>query len=106
MGLKVLIKRDTSENFKVENFIPREFELVAAYNENSEDVIYKLGDGKTPWTDLPEITKISDLDKFNVYCINGDKAEVFLNPFIIKETLDSLYCETEKLSTEELIDNV
>ena len=64
MSVKVLIKRDTVDNFKTENFIPREYELVAAYGTDTEEVIYKLGDGKTYWADLKEITKISELDKF------------------------------------------
>lgn len=90
MALKVLIKRDSVEEYNTTNYIPKEFELVAAYETDTEKVIYKLGDGVTPWSELKEVTKLSELDKFFVYTKNcGDKSvvEAYLNPFMIQEEL-------------------
>ena len=83
-NVKILIKRDTVENYSDSKFIPKPFELVAAYTEDSDTIIYKLGDGKTCWTDLPEITKLSELDKFAVYA-PAAKVECFLSPVLIKD---------------------
>ncbi len=83
-NVKILIKRDTAENYSDNNFIPRPFELVAAYVEDSDIIVYKLGDGKTCWADLPEITKLSELDRFAVFA-PGVRVECFLSPVLIKE---------------------
>lgn len=83
-NIKVLIRRDTVDNFITFNFVPAPFELVAAYSEDSDAIIYKLGDGKTYWTDLPEITKLSELDKFAVFT-PGVNVECFLSPVLIKD---------------------
>lgn len=83
-NVKILIKRDTAENYLDNNFIPRPFELVAAYTEDYDAIIYKLGDGKTCWTDLPEITKLSELDRFAVFA-PGVMVECLLSPVLIKE---------------------
>jgi hypothetical protein len=99
--MKILIKRDTIDSFTTTQFIPREYELIAAYNEETKQVIYKLGDGTTPWPKLKEITKISELDKFVLYsssiCDLSNPTrksghikcgpEVYLNPFLINELI-------------------
>lgn len=101
--MKILIKRDTLNNFNSVDFIPREYELVAAYDEETSQVIYKLGDGATPWADLKEITKISELDKFIIYgckerrnasgkiILKGKQIigpEVYINPFLINKEFE------------------
>ena len=88
MAIKVLIKRDTLERFKTTSWVPREFELVVAYDDKSDGLIYKLGDGKTHWNDLPEITKISELDQFLVYT-KGSKpvVEAYLTPSTIDKVV-------------------
>jgi len=119
MSVKVLIKRDTVDNFKTKNFIPREYELVAAYGTDTEEVIYKLGDGKTYWADLKEITKISELDKFIFYVastsVSGTEVkhskvckgpEIYLNPFMAEEVLNDLGNEPKNLNAEKLIETV
>jgi hypothetical protein len=100
MAVKVLIKRDSVKNFTTNAFVPQAFELVSAYSTDSDRIIYKIGDGKTAWVELPEITEISNLDKFNVYCKDGSKVEIFLNPFIIKETLNNLNREVTNQTDE------
>ena len=94
MALKVLIRRDTIQNWATSCFIPRPYELVAAYDENSNDVIYKLGDGITPWDKLERITELNQLDRFYVYCSNGSKSAVenYLNPFLIKDVIADSNC--------------
>ncbi len=89
MSLKVLIKRDTVANFTTSDYIPQEHELIAAYDTEGRRVIFKIGDGKTPWPGLCEITKISDLGTFSIYTDRSTKpiVEMFLDPFKIREVL-------------------
>lgn len=96
MSIKVLIKRDSVANFTTAAFIPRGKEIITAYEQDSNDIIFKLGDGKTSWADLPEIKKISDMDSFKVYSGRSQKEtiEVILNPFLIQDFLGS--AEKEK----------
>lgn len=85
---KVLVKRDSIENFTTIAFIPREYEFMSAYERESNRIIYKIGDGKTPWAELPEVTNISEIDGFKVYTDGRDVVEVFFNPQSIKEILN------------------
>lgn len=90
MPLKILVKRDSVTNFTASGFVPRDGEITSAYDTGAGSLIFKLGDGKTPWTALPEITKISELASFKVYTRSNGKetAEIILNPFKIDEYLD------------------
>jgi hypothetical protein len=85
MSLKVLVKRDSVDNWTTSKYIPRELEFVAAYDINTKRIVYKIGDGKTSWAELPELTKISELDRFNLYSPKYENpiVEVILNPFLI-----------------------
>lgn len=88
MSVKILIKRDSTSNFISSGFIPREDELVSAFETDTDSLVFKIGDGKTSWADLPEISQISELSRFKVYIRNGKEAvEVFLNPFEINSYL-------------------
>lgn len=87
-SVKILIRRDTIENYIYNEFIPKPFELVAAYAEDSDTTIYKLGDGKNCWADLPEITKLSELDKFVIFA-PGASVECMLSPKLIKNFIQS-----------------
>ncbi len=91
MSLKILIKRDSIDNFATSDFIPRERELTVAYSSDDKHLVFKLGDGKTPWSDLCEVTKISELSSFNIYTDYNTKptVELFLDPFKIREVLDA-----------------
>lgn len=91
MSLKILIKRDSIDNFATSDFIPREHELTVAYSSDYKHLVFKLGDGKTHWSDLCEITKISELSSFNIYTDYNTKptVELFLDPFKIREVLDT-----------------
>ena len=88
MAIKVLIRRDSVENFTTKAYIPKEHELVSAFETETEQIVYKIGDGKTPWKELPAVTKIDEVDRFKVYSKGGEALEVFLNPFTIKEFLN------------------
>lgn len=87
-SIKILIRRDTIENYLCSDFIPKPCELIAAYTEDSDTVIYKLGDGKNYWADLPEITKLSELDKFIVFA-PGASVECLLSPKLVKNFVQS-----------------
>ena len=89
MSLKILVKRDSVSNFIAINFIPRKGELVAAYDTEGCRVIFKIGDGQTPWDNLNEITKISELGTFCIYTNRNrvPTVEMFLDPFRIAEVL-------------------
>lgn len=113
MSLKILIKRDAIENFSTLKYVPKEFELVAAYDVDTRQIIYKLGDGKSSWTELAEITKLSELDKFIVYTnvytkSSQDKRvlagpEIYLNPFMCDEIIKSSNKNKPKEVTVETI---
>lgn len=98
MALQILIRRDNVANFIANSFKPSEGELVAAYDPEGERVIFKLGDGKSLWIDLPEITKISDLSTFSIYTGRSKQpvVEMFLDPRKITEVL------TKKEITEDM----
>ena len=89
MSVKVLVKRDSVANFTTESFIPREYEFISAYDEESGRIVYKIGDGKTAWVDLPEVTTIDEIDRFKVYFTSGKEAmQMFLKPQSIQAYLD------------------
>lgn len=87
-NFKVLIKRDLVENYISNNYIPKDKELVVAYEVNSEDLIFKIGDGKTSWLNLPEISQLKELDSFNMYTNDGCSITIVFNPTMIKQILD------------------
>lgn len=88
MSVKVLIRRDSVENFTTSAFVPLAFELVSAYCTDSDKIIYKIGDGKTSWEKLPEVERIEEINGFKVYTEGKEAIEMFLNPFSIKEFLN------------------
>lgn len=88
MPVKVLVKRDSVANFTTEAFIPREYEFISAYNEESGRIVYKIGDGKTTWIDLPEVTTIDEIDRFKVYANGKEAIQMFLRPQSIQAYLD------------------
>ena len=97
---QILVKRDPIEAYKNFDFIPKEYELVTAYDVNTKKIIYKLGDGVTPWKKLKKITKLSQLDKFAVYPKNGSGATIYLNPFMCNEVIDKLNKKETKNETK------
>lgn len=88
MPVKVLVKRDSVANFTTEAFIPREYEFISAYDEESSRIVYKIGDGKTAWIDLPEVTTIDEIDRFKVYANGKEAIQMFLRPQSIQAYLD------------------
>ena len=89
MPVKVLIRRDSIENFTTTAFIPKEHELIAAHAIDSNTIIFKIGDGKTTWAELPEVKTIEEIDRFKVYCNGKEAIEMFLKPESIQEFLDT-----------------
>lgn len=86
---KVLVKRDLVENYISNNYIPKDKELIVAHDVTNEDLIFKIGDGKTSWFNLPEISQLKELDYFNMYTSDGiNLVTIFFNPTIIKQILD------------------
>ncbi len=98
---KVLVKRDMAETWRTTDFVPRKLELIAAWDEGTQQIIYKLGDGKTPWSELPRRTDLSELDMFRVFA-GLDTVEVILNPFKSAEVAQSLSQKEE--STNEHVE--
>lgn len=87
MSLKILIRRDSVDTIDNLKYVPKQFELVAGYSIDRKDIIYKIGDGVTPWTELKEITKLSEIDNFTVYTNRGSIVEVYLNPNLCDDVL-------------------
>lgn len=96
MAVKVLIKRDSISNFTTSGFVPRSSEIVAAHDTAKSRVVYKIGDGKTSWAELPEVTKIDEIDRFKVYTAGKEAIEVFLKPESIKNFLEEQDSEVIK----------
>lgn len=67
------IRRGTQEDFDAANPILRAGEPAYAINTN----VFKIGDGITPWKDLPSI---NGGDISNITIINGGKADGYENP--------------------------
>ena len=96
---QILVKRDTIDACNsTDYFIPKEYELVAAYDEKTKKIIYKLGDGKTSWRKLKKITKLSQLDKFRICPARSSGAVIYLNPFLCNEIIDK--CNRGELKNE------
>lgn len=87
MSLKILIRRDSVDTIDNLKYVPKQFELVAGYSIDRKNIIYKIGDGVTPWTELKEITKLSEIDNFTVYTNRGSIVEVYLNPNLCDDVL-------------------
>lgn len=92
-GLRVyLTKRVTTEDCKEWNPTLHLNELAVEYNDN-EIVGYKIGDGETRWSELPYITKLTDISEFwiyvNPFCRNKPyiAAKIILDPFMINNFL-------------------
>lgn len=84
--IKILIKRDTYENLK--EFIPQEEELVTEYSNNHKHTWFKIGDGKTPYKNLPYIHSLKEVPRFKVYIEEKVVAEIYFNAFMITEFLN------------------
>lgn len=89
MSVKVLIRRDSIENFTTTAYIPKEHELIVAYTNDSNKIIFKIGNGKTTWAELPEVKTIEEIDRFKVYYNGKEAIEMFLKPESIQEFLDT-----------------
>lgn len=89
MRVKVLVRRDFIENFTTTALIPYEHELIAAHGVNSNIIIFKIGDGKTSWAELPEVKTIEEIDRFKVYRNGKEVIEMFLKPESIQEFLNT-----------------
>ena len=89
MQVKVLVRRDSIENFTTTAFIPHEHELIAAHGVDSNTIIFKIGDGKTSWAELPEVKTIEEIDRFKVHCNGKEAIEMFLKPESIQEFLNT-----------------
>lgn len=87
-----LLKRGTTEDYKEWNPILNLNELAVEYNDN-EIVGYKIGDGEARWSELPYITKFTDISEFWIYvdpfCYNKPyiAAKIILDPFMINNFL-------------------
>lgn len=90
-NMTVLPKRDTYENFKSENPIPREKELICVLMKNGK-CKWKIGDGKTCFNKLKFTNKISDIEEFILYSgkieasttpkfVSVRDCVVYINPF-------------------------
>jgi hypothetical protein len=88
MSLKILIRRDAVSTIANLNYVPKQFELIAGYSVDRKEITYKIGDGVTPWTELEEITKLSELDNFIIYTNRGSIVELYLNPNLCDEVLE------------------
>ena len=81
MALIILPRRDNYANFIESNFIPKHGELTVCYEENGRR-FYKIGDGKSNISDLPEVD-LNTVNSFNLYIDSvSDKpiTTVYLDP--------------------------
>ena len=89
--MTILLKRDTYENFKSENSILREKELICVLMKDGK-CKWKIGDGKTCFNKLKFTNKISDIEEFILYggtigtsttpgYMPVQACEVYINPF-------------------------
>ena len=80
LDMQRLIRRDYLDTLTTYNPIVRKNELYAVYDNVDENkVSYKIGDGLTPFNDLPFIEKISDIEQFDVYT-PGNHITINLKP--------------------------
>ena len=76
-----LIKRGNQYEWAAANPVLALGELAVAY-KNEEEKIYKIGDGHSSWTELPEITKIEELgSEFMIMTVDGKEVKVVLDPW-------------------------
>lgn len=72
--IKIQIRRDSAANWHVFNPILRYKELCCVVED--ENYYWKIGDGTTPFKDLPYVDTINAIEHFMVYgagcCITGD----------------------------------
>ena len=61
--IKVLIKRDSISEWERNDPIPYDMELICVYTENGTRK-WKLGDGRTPFSQLPYVETIEDIMQF------------------------------------------
>lgn len=61
--VKVLVKRDSIGDWMEQNPVPYDLELVCVYTESGERK-WKLGDGVTPFNELPYVETIDDIMTF------------------------------------------
>ena len=87
--LTICIKRDTEENFCIENLVLRPQEIAGSY-ENGKVIGYKIGDGHTPWKDLPYIDNITEVSEFLLYTPGTSEptVRVILDPITINRFLE------------------
>lgn len=89
--VKILIRRATVEEWDANNAIPQERELICVMDKDTI-MGYKVGDGKTPYKELPFVDLISELDYINIYVPQGDKrvmaAQVVFNGYISNKVLN------------------
>jgi hypothetical protein len=90
--IKCLIKRGTTDDYKEWNPTLHLNELAVEYNDN-EIVGYKIGNGTTQWSELPYITKITDISEFWLWINAFDNShpyvvtKIILDPFMINNFL-------------------
>ena len=106
-------KIDTAANWKIagdNNFIPKKGEIIVYQEKNSTESKIKIGDGVTPWNDLPYIDgkrEISNFDYMEEFPVIGDENVIYK-----AEKEQSLYqfnadtYEYEKLSDGRGIDDI
>lgn len=83
--VRILIKRDCTSRYEEFDPVLYYHELAVEYDGN-QIVGYKLGDGKTKWSELDYITNISDIHHFVLYCDpTGPAAQVVLDPFMAND---------------------
>ena len=87
---RVICKHDIEENWKkAVNFIPLMAEIIVYETDSIHtQARLKIGDGKTAWVDLPEVTSIDEIDRFKVYANGKEAIQMFLKPQSIQAYLD------------------
>lgn len=68
--LTIQLRRDTRQEWDRENPILRQKELVAVLDEN--DVKFKLGDGKSKFSELPYVSLEYGLQRGFIYMVSGE----------------------------------
>lgn len=79
--MKILIKRDTKENWEKYNPVLREGELVCVITDYG--VAWKKGDGISHYKNLSEVKWISEISEFSLYPIRGEVVHIDLSPKLV-----------------------
>lgn len=80
-NVKVLIKRAYEDDVELNDKVLKPLELLCI-KMNSGEYKYKIGDGKTPYSELSFVNNISDIERFVVYAKDGyGICEVLINSF-------------------------